>query len=115
MLNYRNVKGNVKNEYRAYKMLYYAVLEAITLSMFLNHFGIDTIPDNSENFPKVPFPDNFTGMTNAEKLEWLNGVCTCIVKQWFFEDSTDICSSLHEVIDDSENPENYWISNFEST
>ena len=81
MLDYRNVKGNVKNEYRAYKMLYYAVLEAITLCMFLNRVGIDTIPDNSENFPKVPFPDDFTGMTNSGKLEWLNGVCTCIVKK----------------------------------
>jgi hypothetical protein len=64
LLNLRNVKGNVKNAYRPYKLLYYTVLDAICVVMFLKHFSLMEIDS------EIPFPQNFSEMSNDDKIRW---------------------------------------------
>lgn len=106
-LNYRNVKGDVKNAYRAYKMLYYAILDGLIVYMFLNFFDLTEL----EEIINIPLPGDFSTQSDEEKIKWLNDICEQLLRKWFFEYSSDICSSLREVFEDSENTENYWVSN----
>lgn len=59
-------------------MLYYTVLDAIIIVLFLNSFNI------SELDAEVPLPDNFIHMTNEDKIAWLNDISKDIIKQWGF-------------------------------
>jgi hypothetical protein len=108
VLNYRNAKGDVKNAYRAYKMLYYAVLDAIIVCMFMDFFN--ATDENSD----IPLPLNFNELSAEEKIQWLNNICSKLVEKWFFENSIDICASVRETLDDSSNSEYYWVSNKEN-
>lgn len=44
-LNARNVKGKVRNSYRAHKYLYYTVLDVLCCVMFLDEFEIVNFDD----------------------------------------------------------------------
>ncbi|KAK6168270.1 hypothetical protein SNE40_022131 [Patella caerulea] len=105
ILNLRNVKGNVKNSYRAYKMLYYTILDALFMVFFLLHFGLDKIED------ELPLPVGFETFTQPAKIRWLNNTCSSILKERFFDSSSDLFSKLREGLGNSDHPENYWISN----
>ncbi|XP_046566552.1 uncharacterized protein LOC124275109 [Haliotis rubra] len=107
LLNMRNVKGDVKNAYRPFKILYYIILDAICLLLFLHHLHLDD-PDT-----KISFPDNFTDLSAGERVQWLNDISEEIIKEWFFEDSEDICESLRRVLSNPEHQENYWVSNLD--
>ncbi|WAQ95109.1 hypothetical protein MAR_007580, partial [Mya arenaria] len=111
-LNYRNDKADVKNSYRANKMMYHAMLDAIILVMFFEHFGINCIPENSSDLPEIPIPED---LLNEGKISWINNVCEEEVKKWFFKGSSDVYTSLREIFDDSEHADNYWVSNCDDT
>ncbi|XP_069109674.1 uncharacterized protein [Argopecten irradians] len=106
-LNARNVKSDVRNHYRAYKLLYYTVLDALCCVMFLNEFG-------SSNFEEpIPLPEDFNNSTPEFKIGWLNGICRSLLKKHFFNNGEDLMEKLREVLSDPDHPENYWISNME--
>ena len=105
LLNYRNVKGEVKNAYRAYKMLYYCIFDAICCSLFLKEFNIQ---DMDEPFS---FPKDFEKASSEEKIIWLEDACAKVVDKYFFEGCIDIMEKLRSIVTDIQHPENYWISN----
>lgn len=105
LLNMRNVKGKVKNSYRPHKMLYYTILDGIIMTLFYDHFGLNDF--NCE----IPVPENFQHLTKEEKLHWLDDICEGIIRKWFFDDGTDVCKSIREVLSDPNHPENYWTEN----
>lgn len=105
VLNMRNVKGKVKNSYRPHKMLYYTVLDGIIMALFYNHIGLKDFESD------IPVPEHFQNFTEEQKLHWLNDICEEIVQKWFFDNGTDICQSLREVLSDPNHPENYWTEN----
>ena len=107
LLNLRNVKGKVKNSYRPYKMMYYTVLDAIIVVMFLKHFDIKVMDD------ELTLPENYSDMPDSQKILWLNDVCRSILQKWFFDDSDDICEKLRAVLENPDHSENYWVSNIE--
>lgn len=107
VLNYRNAKGDIKNAYRAYKMLYYAILDAIIVYMFLDFFNV------REEEKVIPLPENFNNKLSEEKNQWLDDVCTKLVEKWFFENSLDICASVREVLEDISNSEQYCVASKE--
>lgn len=111
LLNLRNVKADVKNAYRPYKLLYYTLLDAICVVLFLDYFQIGEV---AEDKIEIPYPRTFEGMTKEEKIQWINDICECILAQWFFEgESMDLFAQLREVLEDPSHPENYWVSNYE--
>lgn len=59
-------------------------------------------------------PENFQLKSNEEKIAWLNSICSSILKQWFFEGTTDICQNVRDIVTDIDHHENYWLSNFEN-
>lgn len=101
----RNVKGKVCNSYRAYKMLYYAILDAIIMNMFLRHLNLEDIDQEI----KIPFAT----MNKEEKLSWLYDVSNSIVEEWFFCGQSDIFIKCKDVVGDPEHPDNYWVSTLE--
>ncbi|XP_069113384.1 LOW QUALITY PROTEIN: uncharacterized protein [Argopecten irradians] len=105
VLNMRNVKGNMCNSYRAYKLLYYAMLDALCLLFFLNKFNNTTVDD------EVAVPHNFENMTDAEKVMWIDNISASVLKEWFFDKGDDICQELREIVGNPDHPENYWIAN----
>ncbi|XP_069105225.1 uncharacterized protein [Argopecten irradians] len=108
ILNMRNVKGEVKNSYRPYKLLYYTILDGLCLVMFYHHFRINDLEEN------IPLPDNFSDFTDQEKILWLNNISREILQTFFFENSPDILSSVREVLEDPDHPENYWTSTIQN-
>ncbi|XP_063400161.1 uncharacterized protein LOC134684783 [Mytilus trossulus] len=104
--NMRNVKGKVKNASRPFKLLYYTILDAICLLLFLDHLKMTETE-------KV-LPENFQHKTKDEKIAWINDICSILIQQWFFEDTTDICQNLREVVFDRDHPVNYWLANLEN-
>ncbi|XP_061174425.1 uncharacterized protein LOC133183487 [Saccostrea echinata] len=105
LLNLRNVKGKVCNSFRAYKMLYYVILDAICLVMFLAIMNSESVDE------EIQIPEDFDDKTDVEKTEWIEGISSQILKKWFFEESDDICENLREIISNPDHPDNYWISN----
>lgn len=85
LLTHRDVKGEVKNSYRPYKLLYYTVFDAICQLLLLHHFDM---PDEHSN---IPFPEKYKNLSQKEKVEWLNQVSNEILQTWFFENQDDIC------------------------
>ena len=98
LLTHRDVKGEVKNSYRPYKLLYYTVFDAICQLLLLHHFDM---PDEHSN---IPFPEKYKNLSHKEKVEWLNQVSNEILQTWFFENQDDIC------LEWSQHSENYWLS-----
>lgn len=41
LLNAKNVKGKVKNSFRAHKLLYYVVFDAICCSLFMQEMNVE--------------------------------------------------------------------------
>lgn len=41
LLNAKNVKGNVKNSFRAHKLLYYVVFDALCCSLFKQEMNVE--------------------------------------------------------------------------
>ncbi|CAC5414675.1 unnamed protein product [Mytilus coruscus] len=74
ILNMRNVKGKVCNSYRAYQLLYYAILDAIILNRFLRHLHLEEV-DQEINIPQ------FSDMSNEEKLSCLNEISESILEE----------------------------------
>ncbi|KAK3108646.1 hypothetical protein FSP39_012456 [Pinctada imbricata] len=109
ILGYRNVKGPVKNAYRAYKLLYYTIGDAICVAMFRNELGTCSMDVEDE----LTLPD-LSRMSVEQKKEWLNGVCEKLVKKWFFEESDDVFQEIREVLENPHHEENYWTSTLES-
>nr|XP_022307392.1 uncharacterized protein LOC111113418 isoform X2 [Crassostrea virginica] len=77
VLNMRNVKGKVCNSFRAYKMLYYVILDAVCLLMFLTIMNVETIEE------QLPLPENFAELTDSEKVTWIDSVSLKILRKWF--------------------------------
>lgn len=73
----RNVKGQVYNAYRAYKMLYYVILDAICLLLFLNFFDVPDIEH------AIDLPRNFAAMSDEEKIEYIDSVSENILRKYF--------------------------------
>ncbi|WAR29235.1 hypothetical protein MAR_002803 [Mya arenaria] len=72
-------------------MMYYAMLDAIILVMFFEHFGINCLPENSSDLPEIPIPED---MLNEGKISWINNVCEEVVKKWFFEGSMNMPTTI---------------------
>lgn len=106
LLNARDVKGKVKNAYRPHKMLYYSILDAVCLLFFLDELEIDV---DSE----IPLPSNFSNLTDDEQIQWLNEVCSRILRKYFFDESSDLFEQLRDIAGNPDHPENYWVQNFE--
>ncbi|XP_033727565.1 uncharacterized protein LOC117316891 [Pecten maximus] len=104
MLNARNVKGDVRNQYRAYKLLYYTVLDAMCCLLFLKELGLNDFEEN------IPFPENFQQFSQEDKIAWINEICRSLLRKHFFDSSSDIFSQLREILADANHPENYWTS-----
>ena len=62
----RNVKGKVRNSCREYKLLYYAIFDAVCLLLFLNYFGI-----NDHDYAEQQIPETLETMTKQQKLKGL--------------------------------------------
>lgn len=107
LLNLRNVKGKVCNSFRAYKMLYYVILDAVCLAMFLAIMNSKSVDE------EIEIPEDFDNKTDKEKTEWIDGIRRQILKKWFFEGSDDICENLREIFSNPDHPDNYWISNMQ--
>ncbi|XP_071151008.1 uncharacterized protein [Mytilus edulis] len=104
LLNARNVKGEVRNAYRPYRLLYYTILDAMSCVLFLQKFdkGLDD---------QIPLPDGFSNFSSDEKINWLNNICKDILETNFFESDNDIMKELREILTDDTHPENYYLSN----
>ena len=92
LLNARNVKGDVKNSYRAYKHLYYTVFDGICCVLFYKHLNINSIDQI------VNLPSDLSTWDNGVKISWLNNIIRNIVKKWFFDDSQDIVEELRCIV-----------------
>ncbi|XP_056006722.1 uncharacterized protein LOC125651350 [Ostrea edulis] len=103
-LNMRNVKGHVYNAYRAYKMLYYVILDAICLLLFLHHMGVSDIDQ------EIDLPSNFAVLSNREKIEYIDSVSENILRKHFFDNTNDIFQNVRDIVCDPQHPENYWTS-----
>ncbi|XP_021342789.1 uncharacterized protein LOC110443113 [Mizuhopecten yessoensis] len=107
VLNARNVKGDVRNHYRAYKLLYYTILDAMCCLSFLNEFGLSDFEE------VIQFPENFALYSENEKISWMNEICRSLLRKHFFDSDTDIFRQLREILADPSHPENYWTSHLE--
>ncbi|XP_078310147.1 uncharacterized protein LOC111108372 isoform X3 [Crassostrea virginica] len=107
VLNMRNVKGKVCNSFRAYKMLYYVVLDAVCLLMFLTIMNVETVEE------QLPMPENFAELTNSEKVTRIDSISLNILRKWFFEGKDYVFKDLREIISNPNHPDNYWISNLQ--
>lgn len=106
LLGHRSAKGPVKNAYRAYKMLYYTILDAICVILFMDKFGSADISD-------VTLPD-FSQMTPNDSIQWLNSICQELVRKYFFENAEDIVEEIRNVLENPQHEENYWTSSIEN-
>lgn len=104
ILNAKGVKGEVKNAFRAYKMLYYTIFDACCCVFFLKKFEITTMEE-------FQLPPNLAVKPDQEKVEWLLEICRGIVDEWFFENNTDAFEELREIFEDPDHPENYYVVN----
>lgn len=100
LLGHRSAKGPVKNAYRAYKMLYYTVLDAICVALFLDKF-------QSKDVDNLQLPD-LEEMSPNDRICWLNDTCEQLLKKWFFEETDDLCEELRHVLENPQHEENYW-------
>ena len=100
----RNVKGEVYNAYRAYKMLYYVILDAICLLLFLHHMGVSDIEQ------EIDLPTNFATTSDQEKIDYIDSVSENILRKYFFHDTDDVFQNLRNIVCNPEHPENYWTS-----
>lgn len=103
-LNARNVKGDVKNSYRAHKHLYYTVFDGICCVLFYRHFEINSTDS------KIPIPDEILHWSNEDKIKWINEIVSKIIRKWFFGDGEDLLEDLRAILVNPEHDENYWVS-----
>jgi len=61
MINYRNIKGDVQNSYRAYKMLHYTIFDGIGCALFLTDLHLKSIDD-------VPLPPDWDKLSDSDKI-----------------------------------------------
>ena len=106
-LDARDVKGEVKNAYRPYKLLYYKILDAMCCVLFLKKF-------NKAIDEEIPFPDNFDNKSTEEKIHWLNENCREILNEYFFEFQNDTMQDLRAILTDQSHPENYYLTNLDN-
>lgn len=59
-------------------MLYYVILDAVCLVMFLVIMNSKTVDE------EILVPEDFDNKTNNEKAEWIDGISRQILKKWFF-------------------------------
>lgn len=107
LLNVVNVKGEVRNAYRPYKLLYYTILDAMCCVLFFQKFS-------KTSDEEIPLPHNFQNFSSEEKIAWFNRICCEILQEYFFESQTDIMKDLREILTDMGHPENYYLSNLEN-
>ncbi|VDI19247.1 Hypothetical predicted protein [Mytilus galloprovincialis] len=105
-LNLRNVKAEVKNAFRAYKLLYYTIFDACCCILFMKQFNTHDLEG------VIEMPSDFKERNSEQKVQWLLNVCSSIVEEWFFE-NTDMFQELREILEDPDHPENYWVLNEE--
>ncbi|CAC5358080.1 unnamed protein product [Mytilus coruscus] len=105
-LNLRNVKAEVKNAFRAYKLLYYTIFDACCCILFMKQFNTHDLDG------VIELPSDFKEKSSEQKVQWLLNVCSSIVEEWFFE-NTDMFQELREILEDPDHPENYWVLNEE--
>ncbi|XP_069109713.1 uncharacterized protein [Argopecten irradians] len=104
ILNARNVKAEVKNSYRAYKMLYHTIFDGMCCVLFYKEFGLKDMTD------PIPIPAEWSQWNKDAKIDWINNVSIGIVNKWFFEDSDDVLEAVRNVLEDPDHEENYWVS-----
>ena len=104
LLDSKDVKGEVKNAYRAYRLLYYKIFDGICCTLFLQHFGMT----NAQS--KIPMPPEWDTLSVDQRIQWLNNICRVIVQKWFFENG-DPLQEIREILSDPNHVENYWVSN----
>lgn len=92
LLNAKNVKGKVKHSFRAHKLLYYVVFDAICCSLFMQEMNVE---DEDQLLPS-----DFQEKTDEDKISWLNEICCRIVKKYMFENKEDMFEQLRSVLDD---------------
>ncbi|VDI37140.1 Hypothetical predicted protein [Mytilus galloprovincialis] len=80
LLNMRNVKGKVKNASRPFKLLYYTILDAICLLLFLDHLKMTETE-------KILL-ENFQHKTKDEKIAWINDICSLLIQQCYMSEFT---------------------------
>lgn len=102
LLGHRSAKGKVKNAYRAYKMLYYTVLDAICVVLFLDKMG-------SVDIANISLP-NLSELSSCDKIQWLNDLCEEIIVKWFFDDKEDVMEEIRNDLQDAQ--KNYWTATF---
>ena len=61
MINYRNIKGDVQNSYRTYKMLYYTIFDGIGCALFLTDLHLKSIDD-------IPLPPDWDKLSDSDKI-----------------------------------------------
>jgi hypothetical protein len=59
LLNCRNIKGYVKNSYRAYKMLYYTIFDGICCALFLRELNLKSFDDD------IPLPPDWDKLCDS--------------------------------------------------
>lgn len=106
LLNVVNVKGEVRNAYRPYQLLYYTILDSMCCVLFFQKFS-------KTSDEEIPLPHNFQNFSSEEKIAWFNGISE-ILQEYFFESQTDIMKDLREILTDKGHPENYYLSNLEN-
>lgn len=89
-LNVVIIKGEVRNAYRPYKLLYYTILDATCCVLFFQKFS--KISDE-----EIPLPNNFQNLSSKEKIAWFNGIWC---EEYFFESQTDIMKDLIDILTD---------------
>lgn len=82
-------------------MLYYVILDAVCLVMFLAIMNSKSVDE------EILVPEDFDNKTDKEKAEWIDGISRQILKKWFFEESDDFCENLREIISNPDHPDNY--------
>lgn len=92
----------MKNSFRAHKLLYYVVFDALCCSLFMQEMNVE---DEDQLLPS-----DFQEKTDEDKISWLNEICCRIVKKYMFENNEDMLEQLRSVLDDPDHIENYFVA-----
>jgi hypothetical protein len=68
LLNCRNIKGDVKNSYRAYKMLYYTIFDGICCALFLRELNLKSFDDD------IPLPPDWDKLCDSDKQHFISTI-----------------------------------------
>lgn len=92
----------MKNSFRAHKLLYYVVFDALCCSLFMQEMNVE----DEDHL----LPSDFQEKSDEDKISWLNEICCRIVKKYMFENKEDMFEQLRSVLDDPDHIENYFVA-----